>query len=740
MNTQNSHRNRYAEESASPARTANPEFHQNSRDLLRKQIEIQEQIIRGCSDQIMENQQTLASIYDTIFSFRNSKMYRLLIIFRRFQAQVLRNEWGGIPDFLKWVISRVCRKEGGEPLNQFDKLYGSEKFLLNQIAKNDQVLNFQLKKNPTNVLQKRTRHILIFAGVPYYDIGGGQRFSQLAKTFNAMGYRVSYIYRRDSFESERKIMYIPAIQHLHLSQYPLEKMAADLQQGDMLFFELPHPDFLPYLDYAKTHGYSTVYEHVDNWDSSLGTGFYDSGFFSHFLQLSDHVTVTARLLGDKISESGRGDFIYCPNAVDITLFNPWTAYEKPRDLVTGSRTLLYFGSLWGEWFDWDLLLYVSKKCDCQINLIGDYHPILKRVKKFPSNIHCLGIKKQAELPAYLYHCDIALLPFKTCNIGNYVSPLKIFEYIAMNKPVLSTPLDDIQNYPNVFLSENRDEWVRAIQEGIPTGDAYLFTVQNCWYARCNQLLDIIGRPSRSQPSLSIIVLNESEGDNILSCLRSIHQFSDSYHPEIIVVQPESADDSWIDQEPEENIQLLKAKEYASARNLGALCASGEYLLFLHSRQRILGDRYLDAALDALAQNVNLAAVSISAGWFERGQLSNLTSETVPNGGLRGPWVMCQMDVGYLGGYGMLIKKSVFDWIKDTDPRFEPMFLGDQDFSMQLRQAGFQLGYCPYMAISKYQPAFDPVNHPDYKALYERSHRLFLEKWDHMISRFPELNL
>ena len=37
---------------------------------------------------------------------------------------------------------------------------------------------------------KEGRKVYILAGVPYYDIGGGQRCAQLAKAFNRLGYRV----------------------------------------------------------------------------------------------------------------------------------------------------------------------------------------------------------------------------------------------------------------------------------------------------------------------------------------------------------------------------------------------------------------------------------------------------------------------------------------------------------------------------------------------------------------------
>ena len=43
--------------------------------------------------------------------------------------------------------------------------------------------------------------------------------------------------------------------------------------------------------------------------------------------------------------------LYLPNAVDEELFCGLREMVKPKDLVVGKKTLLYYGSLWGSWFD-----------------------------------------------------------------------------------------------------------------------------------------------------------------------------------------------------------------------------------------------------------------------------------------------------------------------------------------------------------------------------------------------------
>lgn len=118
--------------------------------------------------------------------------------------------------------------------------------------------------------------------------------------------------------------------------------------------------------------------------------------------------------------------------------------------------------MWGEWFDWDLITKLAENSDISINLIGDNSGIMDRVNSMPENVHFLGIKKQTDLPAYLSFVDFTILPFKPGSISDYVSPLKIFEYIAMGKYVLTTKLPDLENYPNLYASNKCSDWLKKL--------------------------------------------------------------------------------------------------------------------------------------------------------------------------------------------------------------------------------------------------------------------------------------
>ena len=556
-----------------------------------------------------------------------------------------------------------------------------------------------------------------------------------------MGYRVYYVYGFDSSESRRESMYIPCIKHIYLGDYSVEDMAADIQEGDCLIFEIPYGKFKPYMDYANAHGNPTVYEHVDNWDSSLGGLFYDKDDFEAFIRDVKHITVTARVLGEKIEEGGRNDYIYCPNAVDSSLFEPSKTYPKPADLVTGKRTLLYFGSLWGEWFDWDLIVHVAKHCSCQINLIGDFKPIEHKIKTLPKNIHFLGLKKHEELPAYLQHCDITLLPFKNSIIGKYVSPLKIFEYIAMNKPVLATPLDDIMGYPNMVASEDPKVWEDAVNKGIPAVDATVFTAENSWYARCNQILDMVSRPKVEKAGISSVILNRNNMNVIFRCVDSLLAFSDAYDMEVIVVDNDSTDGSYekLLETYGNKIKVIKNPKNGCAcgRNLGVQHATKNLLLFLDSDQWIIGHHFLDAALETLEKETHVGGVGWAAGWFRKNSPYGAITDDLPQRGIPGPWAMCRTDIAYLGSGGLLMKKRLFEEIEGFDEFYDPTCFEDTDLSLKIRHAGYELAYCPYTAIMHLPHQTTNSGSGAHTKLLHRNGDYFMDKWRNLNPRLLE---
>lgn len=344
-----------------------------------------------------------------------------------------------------------------------------------------------------------TQTVYMIASIPYYDIGGGQRCAQLAKTFIKMGYSVKYLYNQGSGDKKHGKTSMPLDMHVLINRKSIQYVKKHAKKDDIFIFELPMKKFAPLLDIAIERECKIVYENIDNWESTLGCSFFNEEILKKMLSSAHLLVGTARPLVEQLEQylerfhikKEQKKIEYLANAVDEELFCGKKEYEIPSDLKKGKCTLMYYGSLWGEWFSWDIVIGLAKRHpEYSICLIGNTSRIHKIMEECPENIHFLGLKAQVDLPAYLQHVDYALLPFEKGIIGDYVSPLKIFEYISMYTKVLCTSLPDIQGYPNLYFGDTIEEWEEIIEKEYPVDKiaADNFIQENTWESRVKSML------------------------------------------------------------------------------------------------------------------------------------------------------------------------------------------------------------------------------------------------------------
>ena len=103
----------------------------------------------------------------------------------------------------------------------------------------------------------------------------------------------------------------------------------------------------------------------------------------------------------------------------------------------------FFGVL-DERFDHALIAEVARsRPTTHFVFIGPVVKINPAILPQGANIHYLGAKTYAELPAYLAGWDVALLPFALNASTRFISPTKTPEYLAAGKRVISTPVHDV---------------------------------------------------------------------------------------------------------------------------------------------------------------------------------------------------------------------------------------------------------------------------------------------------------
>jgi len=159
------------------------------------------------------------------------------------------------------------------------------------------------------------------------------------------------------------------------------------------------------------------------------------------------------------------------NGVDTTLFDMDTYSDKalPIDLKNLPRPIIGFSGSLGKWIDIELILRTAeyfKNASIVVIGLNEKNPNVQQLSSM-SNIYFLGMKQRKEVPLYVTNFDVCLMPFKRSIIGEGLIPLKMFEYLALGKPVVSISSDALNPFKNIlFLADNEKEFITLVERAI----------------------------------------------------------------------------------------------------------------------------------------------------------------------------------------------------------------------------------------------------------------------------------
>ena len=137
-----------------------------------------------------------------------------------------------------------------------------------------------------------------------------------------------------------------------------------------------------------------------------------------------------------------------PSSVDRAHFaQARGAMTDPADQAGLAHPRLGFYGVFDERIDLDLIAAVADaRPDWQLVMVGPVVKISEDELPRRANIHWLGGRSYAELPAYLSGWDVALMPFAINAATRFISPTKTPEYLAAGVPVVSTPIRDVKRH------------------------------------------------------------------------------------------------------------------------------------------------------------------------------------------------------------------------------------------------------------------------------------------------------
>lgn len=353
-------------------------------------------------------------------------------------------------------------------------------------------------------LSRRYRDVkgffFMLAGVPIDDTGGGARCTQISLELLRRGFAVFYINKFPKYESVEvdTLIYHPNLFTAQLSHFRWDAFQRNyrrLLNGSLVagMLEFPLKDFLPIVKGLRAQGGVIIYDLLDDWNTALGGDWYSPETEKAVIAASQVLIATEASLLERLEKLSGRPVTLLPNAVNSHLFDPNRVYPRPSDLPLAEWMIIYIGALWGSWFDWELLTAIACAYpEAGVVVIGDYR---NQCPDPPGNLHFLGLKAQKTLPAYLAHSDVAIIPWLVNSITQATSPLKVYEYLTMRKPVVAPDLRPLQGLPGVFLARDRGDFIAKVALArnyrLPTQEIDAFVAQNNWQARLDTLLDLI---------------------------------------------------------------------------------------------------------------------------------------------------------------------------------------------------------------------------------------------------------
>src|SRR5262249_51920239 len=146
--------------------------------------------------------------------------------------------------------------------------------------------------------------------------------------------------------------------------------------------------------------------------------------------------------------------------------------ETPEDIRMISKPVIGFFGLIADWVDLKLIRFLAEaRPSWNIVLIGKSTTDLSDVSNVP-NIHVLGQRPYAALPAYAKHFDVAILPFVVNDLTRAANPLKLREYMAAGLPVVATAIPEAEKLNGLLqIGRGQHGFLNEIERLINAGNA-----------------------------------------------------------------------------------------------------------------------------------------------------------------------------------------------------------------------------------------------------------------------------
>lgn len=205
------------------------------------------------------------------------------------------------------------------------------------------------------------------------------------------------------------------------------------------------PSAAPYIDALEPA--AVVYQRTDRFEALPGIDAETvAGYDRQLKERADATLFCSSLLFEDEREQCRSA-AFVDHGVDYDRFaEAGRTGPEPDDVTDIARPRVGFvGGIDAHTFDPDLFRAIVKR-------LPDHQFVLVGACSLPEdwcnapNVHQLGQKPYEEVPAYMAACDVLIMPWNQSKWIEACNPVKLKEYLAVGRPVISRPFAELERY------------------------------------------------------------------------------------------------------------------------------------------------------------------------------------------------------------------------------------------------------------------------------------------------------
>jgi glycosyltransferase involved in cell wall biosynthesis len=240
----------------------------------------------------------------------------------------------------------------------------------------------------------------------------------------------------------------------------------------ILWFVVPHPSFMLK---AVPHELA-IYYCIDDYAAHPGV---DEARIrscdAELTQHADHVFVAPPALV-AAKQAVNPSTTFSPHGVDVDLFAQAQAASTVIPVAAralGRPVIGYFGLI-AAWTDVQLIEWLAvQRPDWNFLLVGHASVDVSALARL-ANVTLVGPQPYESLPGWAKAFDVAIIPYRMNQQVKNANPLKLREYLATGKPIVSVPTPEVDRFASVIkVAESREDFLAAIAAALSDDTAEL---------------------------------------------------------------------------------------------------------------------------------------------------------------------------------------------------------------------------------------------------------------------------